>query len=126
MAAGDEDALVCDFAQTYHILDWRTLPLALAATLAAGLPEGSRSMRRLLGLNAPLETVLLAQIADRLAVWLWWHTEDGRAGRKPPEPVARGLVVREERPGAREGLRTFASGAEFLAAYNQAIGGETA
>jgi hypothetical protein len=123
MAAGDGDALVCDFAQTYHILDWRALPAALAATLAAGLPEGSRSVRRLQGLKAPLETVLLAQIADRLAVWLWWHTGAGQAGRDRPEPVAPLLLAPQARR-REEGVRVFATGADFLAAYNQAIGGE--
>ena len=122
MAAGDEDALVCDFAETYHILDWRTLPPMLAATLAAGLPEGSRSMRRALGLRAPLETVLLAQIADRLAVWLWWHTREGQAGRQAPEPIAPRLLTRTETAG--EKVRVFASGEEFMAAYHRAIGGD--
>lgn len=29
-----EDALICDFAETYHIYDYRSLPLRLVATLA--------------------------------------------------------------------------------------------
>lgn len=121
MAAGDEDALVCDFAQTYHILDWRALPLALAATLAAGLPEGSRSKQRLLGLKAPLETLLLAQIADRLAVWLWWHTLDGKAGRRPPAPVAPKLVEDRDRKEKGPAIRVFGSKEEFLAVYQAAV-----
>ena len=43
MAARDEDALVCDMAETYHIFDYRALPLFLAARLACGLREDSRS-----------------------------------------------------------------------------------
>lgn len=43
MIAADEDALVCDLAETYHILNYKALPLRLAATLAAGLPLYSRS-----------------------------------------------------------------------------------
>lgn len=127
MAAGDGDALVCDFAQTYHILDWRALPLSLAATLAAGLPAGSRSMRRLMGLKAPLETVLLAAISDKLTTWLWWHTEDGRAGRRPPERTAARLVGGAGREADRDGAaRVFASKEDWLAAYEAAInGGET-
>ena len=49
MAAGGGDELICDFAEYYNVLDWRALPLPLAAVLAAGLPEGSRSVRRLAG-----------------------------------------------------------------------------
>ena len=34
MAALAPDELVCDMAETYHVLDWRALGLPLAATLA--------------------------------------------------------------------------------------------
>ena len=121
MAAGGEDGLICDFAETYHILDWRALPLSLAATLAAGLPAGSRSMRRLQGLSAPPETVLLAAAVDRLTTWLWLHTKDGMAGRNPPASLAARLAG--ETPGGRpEGVRVFGSKEEFLAAYEAALG----
>ena len=43
MVASDEDALICDFAETYHILDYKALPLKLRATLASGLRDSSRS-----------------------------------------------------------------------------------
>lgn len=42
MMAADEDALACDFAETYGILDMRQLPAGKLATLAAGLRENSR------------------------------------------------------------------------------------
>ena len=47
MVAADEDALRCDFAQTYHILDYRRLPLRTAAVFAWGLGEDSRVKRAL-------------------------------------------------------------------------------
>ncbi|MBO7722484.1 MAG: hypothetical protein J6S27_01735 [Thermoguttaceae bacterium] len=31
MVREDETALICDLAETYHILDWRALPLRTAA-----------------------------------------------------------------------------------------------
>lgn len=37
MVAVDEEALICDFAETYNILDWRELPCRTAAILASGL-----------------------------------------------------------------------------------------
>lgn len=43
MAAFDEDALICDFAETYH-LRFDELPKDYAAVLAAGLPYTSRIM----------------------------------------------------------------------------------
>ena len=38
----DEDALICDLAETYHIYDYRSLPVKLVATLSAGLRDDSR------------------------------------------------------------------------------------
>ena len=59
MAALAPDELVCDMAETYHVLDWRALPLRLAATLAAGLPETSRSLRKAAGRTVDFETKFL-------------------------------------------------------------------
>jgi len=42
MIATDEDALVCDLAETYHVLDYRMLPLKTAAALASGLRSDAR------------------------------------------------------------------------------------
>lgn len=53
------------------MLDWRALPLRLAATLAAGLPETSRSLRKAAGRTVDFETELLAYAADRLTQVLW-------------------------------------------------------
>ena len=43
MLNAGEDELVCDFAETYHILDLRALPVPLAATLAWGLRPAQTS-----------------------------------------------------------------------------------
>ena len=42
MIETDESALICDFAETYHIYDYRALPVSYAATLAYGLRSDSR------------------------------------------------------------------------------------
>lgn len=62
----DEDALICDLAETYHIYDYRSLPLKLVATLSAGLRDDSRIKMQFAGLNVPTDTFLLAAIADRV------------------------------------------------------------
>ena len=64
MIRDDEDALICDFAETYQIYDYRSLPLRLVATLAAGLRENSRVKSA--GANASVTNTLLAIIADQL------------------------------------------------------------
>lgn len=115
-AHGDE--LTCDFAQFYHVLDWRALPVALASVLAAGLPAESRSVRRLQGLPVPLETLLLAAATDRLSLLLWRQTRDGQAGRNPP-PMLTETLLRSASPRGetKPEIQTFASGADFLKAY---------
>lgn len=42
MIAKDEDALICDLAETYRIFDYRSLPLKTVATFSVGLRENSR------------------------------------------------------------------------------------
>lgn len=88
MIALDEDALVCDLAETYHIYDYRALPLSLAATLAVGLGHNSRIHQRIAGLKAPLDTILLMEAVDLLATILWSRSEDAEKGRNRPEPMS--------------------------------------
>lgn len=116
----DEDALVCDFAEVYHVTDYKSLPLLTAATFAQGLPERSRIMRRLSGAAAPTETQLLAVIADRLGLVAWMMSEDGHRGKNRPASIL-DVIMRKEDPGAAVG---FASGEAFADAWAQITGGE--
>lgn len=62
----DEEALICDLAETYNIYDYRSHPLSLVATLSAGLREDSRIKTKASGYKVPLKTILLAIVADRI------------------------------------------------------------
>lgn len=64
----DEDALICDLAETYHIYDYRSLPVKLVATLSAGLRDDSRIKLKAAEASVGLDTVILAAIADNLAL----------------------------------------------------------
>ena len=68
MISLDEDALICDLAETYHIFDYRSLPAKLVATLSAGLRDDSRIKLKAAGSPVGLETVILATIADNLTM----------------------------------------------------------
>lgn len=92
MIETDEDALICDFAETYNILDYRALPLNLAATLAVGLRADSRIMLKLTGQKIDYNTVLSAAILDRLSFLAWTKTKDAEAGRNRPESVVSKLM----------------------------------
>lgn len=120
MLRTDEDALVCDFAETYHVLDWRALPLRLAATLAAGLPETSRSRMRMAGARASTPLLMQAAMVDRLGLLVWMQTKDGQKNRRRPQSVVE-LLADTDKPGA---VQTFDSEEEFWAAIRAADEGK--
>lgn len=91
MVAKDEDALICDFAETYHVYAWRQLPARTAATLAAGLSPDSRIMRRLSGVPAKLEHILLAIIADACTLSVWQRSKAAAEGTPPPTSLYKTL-----------------------------------
>lgn len=119
MAAGGEDDLICDLAETYHVLDWRGLPLRTAAALAAGLPEDCRCRRRGTGLRVPLRTLLLARIADSAALLVWSRTDDAKKGRNPPALLAEKLVDRPR----QSNVKVFRSKEDFDRMYQAMTGG---
>ena len=85
MVAVGEKELICDFAETYHVLNWRELPLKTAAVLAGGLRSDSRIMLKLTGERVDINTALMAAALDRLKILVWQNTEDGLNGRNPPK-----------------------------------------
>lgn len=118
MAAGDEDALVCDMAETYHIFDYRALPLFLAARLACGLRENSRSKMRLAGNRIELRDALLAAILDRVSFLAWAQTRDGQKNRNRPASILDRLT---HEPDEGETPVVYAGGEEFEKARKQIL-----
>ena len=112
--------MTCDFAQYYHVLDWKRLPLRLAATLAAGLPEESRSMMKLSGQKAPLSVQLQAETVDTLHV-LEWRMR-GCKGKVPKSIL--GTLTGNEAHDTSD-VQAFDSPEEFEAAMRAVEGGET-
>lgn len=84
MVALDEDALICDFAETYGVFDYRSLPVKLAATFAVGLRDTSRIKTKLNGLERPLDEYLLAAIYDVVNWIRWSKTKDAENGSNMP------------------------------------------
>lgn len=84
----NEDALQCDLAETYHIFNYRELPVYKVALFSAGLKEGSRIKLKMSKQKYPLETMLLAMAVDRLTYLLWSKTKDGAKGRNRPDSIA--------------------------------------
>lgn len=71
MISANENALICDLAETYRIYDYRSLPAKLVATLAAGLRDDSRIKTELAGLKGDSKEIMLAYIFDRLGQVLY-------------------------------------------------------
>lgn len=92
MLGRSEDALICDLAETYHVYNWRGLPLRLAAKLAYGLHDDSRSKLLLSGAHFGINTYLLANIADTLRVIAWQRTKDAQRGANKPRMILDALT----------------------------------
>ena len=72
------------------MLNWRGLPVRLAATLAAGLPEESRCRMRLAGQQLPTAVMLAASEVDALHRIEWRLI--GQPGVSPPRSILDALT----------------------------------
>lgn len=95
MVVTDESALICDLAETYHIYDYKSLPLSRVAIFAVGLRENSRIKMKMNNLKYPLNTMFLAMIADSLRMMAWMQTKDGASGVNMPKSILSQLLQEE-------------------------------
>ena len=107
MIALDEDALICDLAETYHVFDYKSLPLHMAATLACGLRDNSRIRAKSAGHKVGLDTILAVKVVDILENLRWMFSKEGQEGKNPPEPILPSLVEIEEPQGRFESAVAF-------------------
>lgn len=112
MVAADEDALTCDFAETYHIYEWRQLPARYAATLAAGLKPDSRIKLKISGNRWPMQIMLLSAIADATRLLVWQRSQAAADGQPPPQSLFELLFGNAASKNSPSG---FATGGEFSA-----------
>lgn len=109
----DEDALVCDLAETYQIYDYKQLPLNQVAVFAYGLRDDSRIKQIMSDQIVPLETTLLASIVDRLSLSLWLQTKDGQKGVNRPTSIAEMLTKNHKEEREERDYLVFESGEDF-------------
>lgn len=108
--------MVCDFAETYGVFNYKALPARTAAVLAAGLGVDSRIQRKLSNSKLPVNTALLALILDSLN-HLTWMLATNSDEIPHPASIYDALTGAERKPaGAVEG---FATGEDFMKEWGQ-------
>lgn len=110
LLAMDEDALICDLAETYHILDYKSVPVKTLAALTTGLNEDARSKRKAAGGKAPLRILLPAAILDQLSMLVWMQSKDGQKGINRPKSLVKAMTTEET-----EQVKSFRTADEFQA-----------
>lgn len=76
-----EPQLICDLAETYHILNYKELLPELVAVLVLGLRDNSRVKMFLSGTKTSIEQMLLAIACDNLVFQSWTHSKDASKGK---------------------------------------------
>ena len=107
MIRADENALICDMAETYHIYDYKQLRPMLAAILAVGLPDDSRIKRKLSGQKHTTQTVLLACIADSLRFIAWTKTKDAQKNVNRPKSILEELTAEPEQYASFDSIEAY-------------------
>lgn len=115
----DPDALTCDMAETYGVFDLYALPVRLLATLACGLREDSRIMKKMSGLNHDTKTLIMAKILDMVNILAWQNTKNGIEGKNMPESIYDFLLNPERESENKEEYRTFETPEDFMEAWNK-------
>lgn len=118
MISIDENALICDLAETYGIFDYRELPVAKLAILASGLRDGSRIKMKIRNENTDFTNILLAVIADRLGILAWMQSEDGAKNRNKPKSIVDALYGQKKEGNER----IFESGEAFKKEWERLTG----
>lgn len=111
-----EDDLICDFAETYHVYDLYSVDVAMAARLAVGLRDYSRTKMKINGEKLTLMQTIAVLIFDKLNWIAWTKTEDGAHNHNRPVSLFETLTDSEP----KEEYAEFYSGEDFKKAWNNA------
>ena len=109
MVNEDEEALMCDLAETYNIYNMRELSPLRVAVFSCGLRENSRIKMKLAGTKLDLDTLLGAVCADSLQFLAWCQTENARKNINKPQSLLSILTKDDE---GSDVIR-FATGEDF-------------
>lgn len=117
----DEDALICDMAETYGVFNLFELPPQLAATLAVGLREDSRIKVKMSGMKMDFNKYILAALFDKVNWLCWTKTKDAQHGTHVPESIL-DLLLQTDKPNAPDEFMVFDSPEAFEKARQDLLG----
>lgn len=104
-----EDEMICDLAETYHILNYKELSPDLVATLVLGLRDNSRVKMNISENKLTFEQMLLASAVDNLAFLSWTKTKDAQKNRNRPKSIMQSILDNEH----KDELKTFSTIEEY-------------
>ena len=96
----NEEAVICDLAETYNIYDYKSLDLNYIAILALGLRDNSRIKLQMADMSVTLDQMLLGALVDRLTLLLCGNRDK--------------VTLVTEAFSKKETIRGFDTGEEFL------------
>lgn len=115
----DEDALICDFAETYRIYNYKSLPCKLVGILACGMRNESRIIMKLSGSRMTTDQMLLASVVDNTRMIAWLQSDYGEKGINRPESITAQLLGET----AESATISFDSGQDFDDEWRRLTGG---
>lgn len=121
MLTFDEDALICDMAETYGVFNLFELPPQLAATLAVGLREDSRIKVKMSGMKMDFNKYIIAALFDKVNWLCWTKTKDAQHGTHVPESIL-DLLLQTDKQNAPDEFMVFDSPEAFEKARQDLLG----
>lgn len=116
----DENALICDLAETYRIYNYREIAPSMIAIFSIGLRDDSRIKMKLSNQKVDYKTLLLAMIFDKTNLLLWSKTKDAQNGANKPVSLSESLLNIK----TTSNISAFTSGKEFEKAKARILSGK--
>lgn len=95
--ATNKTKMICDLAETYHILDWQRVPGRTLGALVAGLGPETRIGMELAGIRGTPDHIILGRIYDAVNLLLYSMTKDAKTGENKPESYADKFIIANDK-----------------------------
>lgn len=109
--------MICDLAETYHVLNYQELSPVMVATLVLGLRDNSRVKMKISASRLTLGQALMTMILDDLNFLSWTKTKSAQKNKNRPKSIYKKLSGEDDKP--KEELQVFATPEEYEAYMKQ-------